>query len=291
MVSLIFSDGDASVVARLINNSWIPMFEWLQEELLRIKTRKFHIVDGPASAKLKNAVEANEFPLPPSYRAFVLQFGNAKLYRIRSYWLVEVFAGPREAEGPEGEPLILFGRTDTSLAYFKEHLLVRGEESPVFEWRHEQGIQRTADSFVDWLFAKCISARKRFRRSEWAAIEKGPPPFTNREMAIVTARRQFRWRVVGVSLNDDLRFEIYNGSTLVLPYLSIGVRGRLRAPKEGPLEGGAFLPVALIRPGERQVVEFDCYKQLVAPEDVEVFDLPDPGPEDREQYWEFKSHP
>ena len=44
-----------------------------------------------------------------------------------------------------------------------------------------------------------------------------------------------------------------------------------------------------ISPGETSIVEHGCYKKFVAPEDVEVFDMPDPGPEDQEYYWEFKA--
>jgi hypothetical protein len=75
---------------------------------------------------------------------------------------------------------------------------------------------------------------------------------------------------------------------MILPYLSIGVCGKMRPPNTGPLKGGAYLPVASIRPGETKVVEKGCYKEFIAPQDVEVFALPDPGPEDREQYWEFR---
>ena len=77
-------------------------------------------------------------------------------------------------------------------------------------------------------------------------------------------------------------------SDMTLPYLFLGVRGKLRPPNGGPLNGGA-LSGSSIRPGETRVIEHDCYKKVVTPEDVEVFDLPDPGPEDREQYWEFKT--
>lgn len=35
-------------------------------------------------------------------------------------------------------------------------------------------------------------------------------------------------------------------------------------------------------------MEDDCYKKYVVPEDTEVFELPEPGPEDWKQYWEFK---
>ena len=88
---------------------------------------------------------------------------------------------------------------------------------------------------------------------------------------------------------EDLRFEIYNGSKMILPYLSFGIRGKLRPPKNGPFEGGAFLPVASIFPGETAIIEKGCYKELIAPNDTEIFELPEPGPEDRDQYWEFKA--
>lgn len=271
------------------------MFEWLVDEMAKIKTRKFHLVDGPASPELREAVENTAFPLPPSYKEFVLRFGNAKLYRrlddYNSYYLIEVYAGPREAVSDVGEPLVQFGRTHTSLAYFKESLLVEGGESPIFEWRHEQGVQQTADGFLDWLKAKCSSARKQYKKKEWEAIEHGPPPFTERELAVVEARKHFRWQVVGIAPNGDLRFEIHNGSDMILPYLFVGVRGKLRPPKSGPLDGGARLPVSSIRPGETKIVEYDCYKKFVAPEDTEVFDLPDPEAEDRQWYWEFKPLP
>ncbi|MBX7104481.1 MAG: SMI1/KNR4 family protein [Gemmataceae bacterium] len=264
------------------------MFEWLEEEMARIKTRKFHLVDGPAPAELRQAVESCKLPLPPSYKEFVLRFGNAELYRYSTNYYVTIFAGPREAENLDGEAFVQFGRTWTSYAYFRESLLVQSKESPVFE-SFQNGMRKTADGFDEWLKTKSIAARKRFKKVEWEAIEAGPTPFTDHERAVVAARKQFRWRVVGVAPNEDLRFEIHNGSAMTLPYLSVGIRGKMRPPKTGPLEGGGYLPTVSIHPGETRLLEYDCYKQFIAPEDTEVFELPEPGPEDREQYWEFKS--
>jgi hypothetical protein len=170
-------------------------------------------------------------------------------------------------------------------------LLVEGSESPIFEWRHGQGTKQAADSFLDWLKAKCKSARKQYKKKEWETIEHGPPPFTEQEVAVVEARKRFRWRVVGVAPNGDLRFEIHNGSDMILPYLFLGVRGKLRPPKSGPLDGAARLPVSSIRPGETAIIEYDCYKQFVTPEETEIFEMPDPGPEDREWYWELAPLP
>ena len=115
------------------------MFGWLVDEMARIKTRKFHLVDGPASDELRQAVEASDFPLPPSYKEFVLRFGNARLYRYSTNYYVTVFAGPREVDSYKGEAFIQFGRTWTSSAYFKESLLVPAGETAVFEL-YSQGI-------------------------------------------------------------------------------------------------------------------------------------------------------
>jgi hypothetical protein len=264
------------------------MFEWLEEELDRIMTPKFHVVDGPASAELRQAVERSDFPFPPSYREFVLRFGNSKFYRYSTNYYITIFAGPKEAATPNSERYLQIGRTWISNAFFKESLLRPCQESPVFE-SFSDGIRQTGESFNEWLKSKSAVARKRFSKKQWDAIEKGPAPFTDDERAIVDARKLFRWRIVGIAPNEDLRFEIHNGSTMTLPYLSVGVRGKLRSPKTGPLNGGGYLPVSSIRPGETKLVEYDCYKRYIAPEDTEVFELLDPGPEDREQYWEFRS--
>jgi hypothetical protein len=264
------------------------MFEWLNAEMKHIKTRKFHMVEGPASAEFREAVESSDYPVPPSYKQFVLQFGNAELYRYGSNYYLTVFASPIDSMTDSGEQYLQFGRTWTSNAFFKEALLSDGKESPVFE-AFQGSFRKTADSFEQWLKTACDSARKRFKKKEWEAIVKGPSPFSDYEQAIVDARKQFRWRVVGVAPSEDLCFEIHNGSVMALSYLSLGVRGKLKPPKTGTLNGGVFLPVGAIRPGESKIVEFDCYKKFIAPEDAEVFDLPDPGPEDREQYWEFRT--
>lgn len=259
------------------------MFNWLTDEMASVKTNKFYVVDGPLSDEQRELFEQAALPFPPSYKEFVNQFGNAKLYRQGAVYLVQVFAVPERAQSERGEPLLYFGRTDLALAYFNESLLVMGSESPVFEWRHEQGLVRAANGFEEWLKSRCDAAKRLFTKKRWQQIEKGPPPFSQQEQGILEARRKFRWRVVGVATNGNIRFEVHNGSAMVLPYLSIGVRG-----KRGKVDGGIWLPVSSVKPGNTLVIEKDCYKDLLHPDDVEVFEQPDPGPEDRDRYWEFK---
>jgi len=266
------------------------MYEWLNEEISRIRTRRFHMVDGPASAETRRSIVSCDAPLPPSYKDFILRFGNAALYRHGTFYYITISASPINSVTDSGERYLQFGRTWTSNVFFKQDLLSRGRESPVFE-EFTNTFCKTADSFDVWLKAKATSARKRFKKNEWDAIVKGPMPFTAEEIERVEARKSFKWRIIGISPNDDLCFEIHNGSSMTLPYLSIGIRGNLRPPKNGPLTGGVFIPVSTISPGMTKVIEFDCYKQFVSPVDVEAFDLPDPRPEDREEYWEFRCFP
>lgn len=263
------------------------MFDWLANEMQAIKTRKFHVVDGPVSDEMKELIGKAVMPVPLSYKKFVIRFGNANLYWAWAEYRVRVFAAPKEVISSDGETLRHFGRTDLALAYFKDGLFVEDEESPVFEWHHEDGLQLVAGGFEEWLVERSRYARERFSDDEWQAILAGPPPFDDRESRIVEARRKFRWRVVGISPNGDLRFEVHNQSDLRLPFLSVGIRGPLREGEDS-LTGGVWLPVYDIKPGEIKVVQKDCYKDLVAPDQAETFEEPDPMPEDRNRYWEFR---
>lgn len=265
------------------------MYERLVEEIARIKTRKFHLVDGPASAELRQVIQGNAVPVPQSYKDFILRFGNAKLYYQQGIYLIHVFASLREARSNEGDSLLHFGQTDTASAYFNVALLVPGGESPVFEWHQNQGLRKTASGFEQWMEDKCTASRNLFKKKQWTAIEKGPLPFSEQEKAIVDARKQFRWRVVGVAPSGDLRFEVYNGSTTNLSYLSVGICGEMQPPKSGTLNGGVWLPVSSVSPGDTRIIEKDCYKNLIDPSAVKVFEQPDPEPEDRERYWEFRA--
>jgi hypothetical protein len=78
-------------------------------------------------------------------------------------------------------------------------------------------------------------------------------------------------------------YEVTNGADRHLPFLSIGIRA-----KHGKLEGGVWLPIGHIAPGRTAVVAKDTYRGLLNPTDVEAFPLPDPEPEERARYWEFR---
>lgn len=263
------------------------MFDWLTEEMRRIRNRKFHVVNGPVSNETRELIEQSELAVPFSYKEFVIRFGDANLYWAGAEYRVRVFANPKESISADDETLLYFGRTDLALAYFKVGLLVEGKESPVFEWDNEEGLQPVASGFEEWLIERCRYARERFSDEEWQAALSGPLPFNGRELKIVEARRKFRWRLTGVSSGGDLRFEVHNGSDIRLPFLSVGIRGPIR-DGDDILTGGVWLPIFDIGPGETKIVEKGCYKDLVSPDRAEAFEEPDPEPEDRDRYWEFR---
>lgn len=257
------------------------VFEWLDEELATIKTRKFHLVDGPISPANGTMVESSELGVPNSYKEFVMRFGNAKLYRFGSTYALTVFAVPRDAT-VEGESLLCFGESSASAAFFNEQICHPSGESPVFEWTKERGLHNSAAGFEEWLKRNADLARSNFSRKRWMEIVKGPRPFSSRELKLVEARRQFRCKAVGVAANGDMLIEVQNGSEMILPYLSLGVR----TPK---FNGGVWIETAEVIPGSTRIIAKDCYKDIVAPHDVELFVEPDPDPEDRDRYWEFRN--
>lgn len=118
-----------------------------------------------------------------------------------------------------------------------------------------------------------------------SGIPKNPArPFSKREQGIFEARKLFHWRHTGFAENGDSIFEISNNSLMVLPYLSIGVQGK----GGSKLVGGAWLNVSAVAPGETAKVAHQCYKEMLAPEEHEFFNKPDPTPETRDRYWEFE---
>jgi hypothetical protein len=121
----------------------------------------------------------------------------------------------------------------------------------------------------------CSSSRK---------PKKPPKPFSKRELGIIEARKRFSWRHLGFAENGDSIFEVSNGSATTLPYLSIGVQGKGGTK----LVGGAWLNVSAIGPGQTGKVAHQCYKEMLAPDDHEFFEQPDPTPETRDRFWEFE---
>src|SRR5450756_1782716 len=111
----------------------------------------------------------------------------------------------------------------------------------------------------------------------------GPPPFTPAEEKIIETRRQIEWRVLGIESDGNHIFEITNTSGNILPVLTVGVRS-----KSGRLNGAVILKIGNVGPGQTAILRVDCYKDMSSPYEIEIFNLPDPLPEDREFYSELR---
>jgi len=252
------------------------MFEWLEKELSAIKTPRFHVVDGPPDSKLREAVMQSSLLLPASYREFVLRFGNARLYRrSRNGYLIGVFAGPREQKFNDGTRAYQIGFHDDASVYIEP--VAGSVVEIVLDSR-----KVVADDFEEWLAACCTAARSEYGVEKWAEILRGPEPFTPEEEAVIETRRGIHWRVVGIDNEGNHVLEVTNGSSGTLPVLTVGVRSRDRR-----LNGAVLLRIGDIEPGQTAMLHVDCYRKVKPPEEIEVFELPEPAPEDREFYAEL----
>ena len=268
------------------------MYKWLTEEIAAVKELKFHVVDGPADKRLKKAVQTTKLAVPRSYKAFVLELGNAQLYRVDGSiddYHVEVAASMREdVQHPSGQSWLRIGAYRGHGAYFRPDLLRGGRESPVFEWYTGPSggyALEVAKGFDQWLKLRCGQARKKFLKRRWKEIHAGPAPFTPEELAIATARRKFRWKFLGVAKNGNLRIQIHNGSNMVIPYFSLRIDHR-----GGGIAGGITIKVIDLEPGETQVFERDAYKGLYDPTSIVPADYPPLGPEDRDRLWDLSKN-
>ncbi len=257
------------------------MFEWFEQEASAIKTPRFHVIDGPPDAKLREAVLGSGLPVPSAYKEFVLKFGNARLYRNRRIsFRIGIFAAPREAVLNNGTRIYHLGFHDGASVYVKRE--TRSGQHPIFEF--ESGSEEeVAASFEEWFSKSCALARSSYSKGRWAEILRGPKPFTEEEAEIIEARRLIHWRVVGIDADKNHILEITNTGRRSLCTLTIGVKS-----KDRRLNGAVRVNIRHVGPGQTALVHAGCYNDLLPCEQVELFSLPEPKPEDRDYYWEFR---
>lgn len=259
-------------------------FDWLQREISKVKTQEFFIVDGPTPTRDRH--ESERFiGLPESYKEFVADFGNAKLYKQVGGYALGVNAMPAEFHTDDGQLLLCIGHYLEKRAFFRNDQLHAGQDAPIYEGIPGR-LHQVSDGFEEWLRGRSAQTRKSFGTERWSRVVCGSPPFTQADEAIVRARRNFGWDVVEVDLEHSVKFLVTNNSTLALPFLSIGVRHA-----DGGFGGRIWLPVANVVPGCTATIQHDAYRKYIPREKLQAFDLPDPTPDTRDEYWEFKQLP
>lgn len=177
------------------------MLEWLREEISTTRTPRFHLVDGLADARMRQAVNASTIRVPPSYREFVLSFGNARLYRDleNNGYRIGVFASPKAAVLDDGTRIYHIGFHDGASVYVKG--LGDLKDGPIFEFEEEPE-EKVADSFEQWLASSCAKVRNAYTGKQWEEIVHGPKPFTAEEIEIIEARRSIHWAIKGLMLKE-----------------------------------------------------------------------------------------
>jgi hypothetical protein len=253
---------------------------WLKQEISDIKTKKFHIVEDSLNDQSIYQLKNNEI-LPPSYLKFISDFGSARLYRVSNYYKLGVQSHPEEKLLRDIEKVLEFGYFDEDSVCFCYSELRAGFEAPVYEILSNR-LSRTAENFEEWLSESCRKAHSSYGKTEWKEILEGPSPFTQEELRIIEERRKFEWKIIGYDENDVV-FCIKNKSDLSLPFLTLGVEA-----KDKSFEGAVRLNVSGINPGHEKLIRRDVYKDLLSPEKLNIYSLPDPTPEERKRYWEFR---
>jgi len=246
------------------------MYEWLETEISEIKTQKVHVIEGNKSEIILHISQELSSSLPPSYLAFITKFGGAKLYRRDGYYQVGVLNLPQEKTLNNGEKLLLVGYFDDAKAYFICSELIPGREAPIHEWT-EDGFEKIADSFEEWLIIRCTDVRESYDAKEWKEILNGSKLCTSEEEAIVEARRQFQWQVVGFDKNRTVKIAVRNNSNLVLPYLTIGIKTKNPTQNGQVWESGIDLNVSDIQPGQDRIIEHQIHQQIFTPDNTEFF--------------------
>jgi hypothetical protein len=257
------------------------LYEWLESEILEIKTPRFHVVDGPADDALKESIVVSGALVPVNYMEFVLKFGSAKLYRDgrRGSYRIGVFGAPRLVTLNDGSRIFHIGFDDGASVYVKDV----GELTsiPIFQWKSGSE-DKVADDFAEWIKQSCSKARREFSKEMWSKIVRGPDPFSPRELKVIEARRQISWQVLGIDPEGRHIVTVANSGRLTLPVLTVGVRSLDRR-----LNGALRLNTSEVGPGRTAVLHVSCYQGLLPPDQLELFTLPDPEPEDRMQYVEL----
>lgn len=263
----------------------IIMYEWIDLEIATVKTGKFFCVGLDSENDPGASFDLTTFP--QSYVQFMRRFGKAKFFRDDTdCYDIGVYSHPIERV-IDGETYWEVGWYDESSVLLRGPAPVPGTEWPVVEESKYGRLRQVAESFDAWLSLRWAAAKSRYGPRKWRKIVEGPAPFTPEELAVVEARRKFRWRLLEVDQNCAMRFELINESNRQLPFLGIGVHGKRRG-----VWLGIVLKVDHILPGTSGVAVYDRFPEgMLEPDEIEVFEYPDPEPEDRVFYWEFRPMP
>jgi len=256
-------------------------YNWLKDLRNSVAREKFFVFTAVQPSDLE-MFERTYGPLPPDYREFVEEFGEASMFLdpLQAYHHVGVIAPPKLAWEQCPGTALEFGWEVCDRAYFVWEAGAYVGNGTVFDANPEYKRQ-LAGSFEQWLVQSCRRSQQYFSKRQWAELRQPVAPFTEAEMKVVEAIPLFQFKKLGVSPEGKLVVEVQNNSQIEMPWLSI----RMEWP--GGVGGGSLV-TAGIKPGETKVIEKEnLYANIVSSEEIELVRKPIPTPEDRAYYAEF----
>jgi hypothetical protein len=261
------------------------LFDWLRDECLQIQSQQFHIFDALSFDDFCYVLDDHRVNLHGDYCDFLKEFGWGKLFTDHSdapaiaiYPLKEY----RRHDCADGKTYVGFADRGNKSFCFEEQQVLSGYPCTVYMLKGKSA-KEVHLNFSEWLKTSYDIVKAGYSKTKWMRIVAGPKPFSEEEMQVVEARRNFSWKLIGFSDDGGAKFEVTNNSNRRLPFLSIGIQDKARAV----LIGGVWLNVAHIQPGTTAIVIKDCYKDQISSDQLMPFHLPEPIPEKKERYWEF----
>ncbi len=215
--------------------------------------------------------------LPGDYRDFLQNFGEVDLFRdpVNPWHCLYVYAPMKDLAN--GATKVVVGRQfDLGDAFLTQN----GDDWQVTSIRPGARTSKSWKSFTDWFVAAYRKSKKTFSKADWEKALQPAPPFTEEVQRIAEARRKFSVSLVGVNGPNSVRLRVVNNSDQTLMRFTFG----MRMPRGG--DGWSSVPTSDIGPGQSGDVTRETYHSGDL-EKLEVYELLDPQPEDRNYYFEF----
>lgn len=249
------------------------MYEWLLVELDSIRTPKYNVVAGEAHHDFRDTVVESNLCLPDEYKEFALTFGNSRFFRQSLFgYRLGIVAAPRKH--PIQNSFFQVGFCDGRPLYLKEG------RSEVYEGSFREP---SAPSFKVWLETAYDKIKANLPDAQWQSLVAGPRPLDDIEASVLGARQKFSWTDLGFNEENDRLLSIMNGSDRKIPCFTLGV-----VSDNQTLNGAIIVEAGDLAPESEETFALPCYKQFYNPKNLTLFNLSEPGPEDREFLAELK---
>lgn len=272
----------------MIRDTSHGIFDWFDAELASVKTRGFlatHSHERPETISL------HQIKLPHEYVLFTQKYGATGCFRISSLsYQLEIFSPAPRTLVKGNTPYVILGMTESAYIVC-EYSSEDGSCKDVIDEMSQHGqLRRTGLSFAEWFHQKYHLLKKRLGKGKWVSIQKGPRLFTESELAVIEARKLFKWEVVDTSCPSSPTFSITNHSARVLSYITINFRAVVPSLFLPYVHSGIFLATNNIKPGETRLIKKDLvyHGQAEYAPGVVYYDPEFMLPEEREYLWEFK---